>query len=116
MVEEGLALLTDGDYAIEDGLVVRSAPGHTPGHVILALESAGERVIFCGDVMHQPVQVYEPDWNSRFCEQPDIARATRRAILESCSEQGALLLPAHFGPRHAGRIRSTAAGFAIDFS
>lgn len=110
------AWLLDGAHAIEDGLLVEPAPGHTPGHMILSIAAHQERAILSGDVMHQPIQVYEPGWNSRFCEDAVLARATRRKLLERCCESGALLMPAHFGRPHAGWIRDTGSGFAIDFA
>ena len=51
--------------------------------------------IFPGDSLHQPMQVFRPDWNSRFCEMASEARATRRSILDYCHDRNALLLPAH---------------------
>jgi hypothetical protein len=65
-------------------------------------------------VLHQPIQVYEPDVSSCFCEDPAAARRTRRALLEECATTGALLLPMHFGPPHAGYIRRAGAGYAFE--
>ncbi|MBM3555998.1 MAG: MBL fold metallo-hydrolase [Alphaproteobacteria bacterium] len=115
VVEKGQARMIEGSDEIEAGLRIEPAPGHTPGSVILAAESQGSRAIFSGDIMHHPVQVFEPDWNSRFCVDQAQARATRRLVLERCSDSGALLLPAHFGPPHGGRIRRRGDKFAIDF-
>ncbi|MSQ70060.1 MAG: MBL fold metallo-hydrolase [Betaproteobacteria bacterium] len=113
VMEAGQGLLVEGAHAIEDGLRIEPAPGHTGGSVVLWAESAGERAAFSGDIMHQPIQVYRPEWNSCFCELPEEARRTRRRVLQTCSEQNALLLPAHFAPPHAGRIRARGDGFAI---
>jgi glyoxylase-like metal-dependent hydrolase (beta-lactamase superfamily II) len=115
VIEAGQATLLDGAYAIEDALLVEPAPGHTPGHVLLKLADRGERALFCGDVMHHPLQVYAPHWNSRFCELPDEARATRRRVLEHCAEHRALLLPVHFGAPHVAAIESAGAAFSLRF-
>lgn len=104
VLEAGQAELVDTPFAIDDELTVEAAPGHTPGHVILKLQSAGGRAVFCGDVMHHPLQVVAPHWNSQFCQRPDEARTTRRRVLEHCAEHGALLLPTHFGAPHVARI------------
>jgi len=69
--------------------------------------------VFSGDCIHQPMQVYRPDWNSRFCEEPEVARATRRDLLDWTADRGALLLPAHFGAPHAGRVRRIANDFTF---
>ena len=42
----------------------------TPSFVRLAqdlVSRADGRTIFTGDVMHNPIQVYRPEWNSTFC-------------------------------------------------
>lgn len=104
VLEAGQAELVDTPYAIDDTLTVEAAPGHTPGHVLLKLHTPGGGAVFCGDVMHHPLQVVAPHWNSQFCQRPDEARATRRRVLEHCAEHGALLLPTHFGAPHVARV------------
>ena len=59
------------------------------------------------------MQVFRPDWNSRFCEMPDQARATRRSILDYCHDRNALLLPAHFGAPHGGYVKRHAGGYGF---
>ena len=113
VLEAGQLLALEGRHAIEDGLLVDSTPGHTPGHVVLRAESAGERMLFAGDICHHPLQVYYPDVNSRFCEDAAGARAMRRRVLADCAESGALFAPAHWGPPHAGRVESTGGSFSL---
>ncbi len=106
IIEAGRAVMIDGDHAIDDGFRIAPAPGHTPGHVTLRVESKGASALFTGDIMHHPLQAHEPDWNSRFCEFPDDARPTRRRILESVADTDTLMLPAHFPAPHCGHVRS----------
>ena len=113
VLEAGQLLAVEGRHAIEDGLLVDPTPGHTPGHVVLRAESAGERMLFAGDLCHHPLQVYYPDVNSRFCEDAAGARAMRRRVLADCAESGALFAPAHWGPPHAGRVESTGGSFSL---
>jgi hypothetical protein len=54
-----------------------------------------------------------PDINSGFCEDPAQARAIRRAVLSEAAEHSHLLLPAHFGPPHVGRVRRDGEAFAF---
>jgi hypothetical protein len=42
--------------------------------------------VFSGDIMHQLLQVFRPDWNSAFCENPARARDSRRWLLEHAAE------------------------------
>ncbi|MGI4814300.1 MAG: MBL fold metallo-hydrolase [Janthinobacterium lividum] len=111
VIRAGQATLLDGTHAIDDGLLVEPAPGHTPGHVILKLQSADQRGVFCGDVIHHPIQVYEPTWSTRFCELPEQAVVTRRSVLEYCADHGALLFPTHFAAPHVAAIETAADSF-----
>lgn len=117
VLEAGMLQAIDGEHAIEEhaghSLRIEPTPGHTPGHVVLHAESGGERVLFGGDLCHHPLQVYYPEVNSRFCEDAELARATRRRILAGCAESGALFAPAHWGPPHAARIASIAANLSL---
>lgn len=115
VMEAGQAVLVEGHHAIDDGMTIYPAPGHTHGHVALRLANSSGRAVFCGDVIHHVLQVYAPHWNSKFCELPDLARATRRLMLNECAEDRSLLFPGHFGAPHVVRIGRTAGGFAAEF-
>ena len=106
VLEAGQAVLVDGGYAIADDVRLVHRPGHTPGHITVELGGETPRAIFTGDIMHHALQVTYPDWSSCFCELPEQARQTRRALLERVADRDTLLLPAHFGAPHAGRIVS----------
>ena len=115
VVAAGLSTLVDGEYAIDDRLLIEPAPGHTPGHVVLKLADGGRRGLFCGDVLHHAIQVYQPNWNSAFCEDPAEARRTRRRVLEYCADQDALLFPTHFGAPFVAAIRRAGEAFVPHF-
>ncbi len=117
VIAAGQAVLLDGVHAIEDGLVIEPAPGHTPGHVVLKLAAdRGRPALFCGDVIHHPIQLYQPHWNSAFCELADDARATRRAVLDYCADHRALLFPTHFAAPYVAGVRREGQAFAPDFA
>lgn len=115
VIEAGQADLIDGIHEIETGLTLHPAPGHTPGNMMLKAASQGARGIFAGDIIHHPMQVYEPAWNASVDEDKPLAHATRRAMLEECAEHRALLLPGHFAAPHAGYIRKEKRNFSIEF-
>lgn len=100
----------DGDE-LAPGLSLHARPGHTPGQMVLELESRGETAFFVGDIVHHPVQIHRPDWNSRFCEDQEQARLSRRAVLEAVADKQALLVPAHFGGEHVVRVAHEGTGF-----
>lgn len=111
IVEAGLADFVDSGDRILPGLEVADAAGHTAGQLMVTLTSGRDAVVFSGDCIHQPLQVFRPDWNSRFCEDPETARATRRRLLAYCADRGAVIMPAHFGAPHAGFVQRAGDGW-----
>ncbi|MFE1931466.1 MBL fold metallo-hydrolase [Streptomyces sp. NPDC059474] len=111
--EAGKAVLWDGTLDIDANLRLELAPGHTPGSSVLALDSRGDRALFVGDMLHNPVQIVDPDTNSCFCENPAESRATRRRILGRAAEENTLVFPAHLGGHGAAEVRRDGGGFAI---
>ena len=116
VVEAGRAVMIDGGHAIDDRFLIEPAPGHTPGHVTMRLTSQGESALFTGDIMHHPLQVFEPHWNSHFCEWPEEAAKTRRRVLESLADTPTLMLPAHFAAPHCGHVHRDGDGFRFAFA
>lgn len=110
ILDLGLADLVRGPVDLMEGVRLDPAPGHTPGSTAITVESDGERAMFVGDVVHHPLQVWNPGWNSIFCEDAAQARASRRAVLERAADLEAILVPAHFAGQHVVRVKRTPAG------
>ncbi|MCX4815700.1 MBL fold metallo-hydrolase [Streptomyces sp. NBC_01239] len=113
VVESGQAVLWEDVHDIDGALRLEYAPGHTPGSSVLTLRSGGERAVFVGDVLHNPVQFIEPDANSCFCEDPATARASRRRVLERAADEGELVFPAHLRGGSGARLRRTGSSYAV---
>jgi glyoxylase-like metal-dependent hydrolase (beta-lactamase superfamily II) len=113
VIAAGLVDLVDMGDEILPGLWVQPMQGHTAGQMAVCIRSGGQTALFTGDTFHQPMQVYRPDWCSRFCEDPQVANATRRALFEQAAETDAVLFPAHAGEPHAGRIRRCGSDFSF---
>ncbi len=111
ILDRGLARIVSGSVEIADGVRLDPNPGHTPGCQTLTLSSRGETAMFVGDVLHHPLQILNPDWNSIFCEDAGQARAARRHVLARAAAEDAILVPAHFAGDHAVRIAATPDGF-----
>src|SRR4051794_722811 len=94
IVEAGLCSMVEGAQAIDEHLAIEPAPGHTPGHFVIRLNSRNNKAFFCGDVIHHVIQVHQPHWNSFACLDQETARISRRKLLEDCAGSGALLAPA----------------------
>lgn len=104
--EAGLADLVDEDADLGDGLRLEPSSGHTPGHVSLWIESAGETALVSGDFLHHPLQCAEPGLAEVGDLDVEEARATRRRMLARACERRALFLGTHFATRPAGRIEA----------
>jgi len=111
IIEAGKVELIAAGDTILPGLTVEAVPGHTPGQLAIRAEAEGQAALFTADVFHQPMQVYRTDWNSRFCEMPEVAIATRRRVFAEAAGQGTVLFPSHPGFPHAGRITTRPGGF-----
>ena len=115
VVKTGQSMLVGDDFAIEDGLWFESAPGHTPGNVVIHANSAGQRAVFVGDVLHHPVQCLKPEWSTRACTDMDLSRKTRTRVIEEHEAAGTLVLPAHFPTPTGGHIRRLGSAYRFDF-
>jgi len=111
IIDAGLERLVMGSAVVGPGLRLEPAPGHTPGSMTITLESGGERAMFCGDIVHHPLQILNPDWNSIFCEDGVGARASRQRTLALAAEREARLIPAHFAGEHSVRVRRDGPNF-----
>ncbi|MBO9195933.1 MBL fold metallo-hydrolase [Rhizobium sp. 16-449-1b] len=111
VVESGQALMVGDDAEILPGLSLHSTPGHSVGHMAVHISSKGELGIFSGDIMHQPLQIFRPAWNTVFCEHPEDARAVRQRLLEEAADRAAVIFTAHFANTSAGRVVRHGDGF-----
>jgi glyoxylase-like metal-dependent hydrolase (beta-lactamase superfamily II) len=113
ILDAGLMDVMEGDERLAEGFDLMPIPGHTPGMIALRVRSRGEEALFAGDIAHQPVQIAQPDWSTKYCADPAQAAASRRRVLAQCADSNALLCPVHFGWPYCGRIARQGAGFAF---
>jgi glyoxylase-like metal-dependent hydrolase (beta-lactamase superfamily II) len=104
IVDAGLAETVAEDADLGDGLRLEPTTGHTPGHVSLWIESAGERALVSGDFLHHPVQCSLPDWAEVGDYDVEQARETRHRMLARVAGTGVLMLGTHFSGCPAGRV------------
>ncbi|MGW7254036.1 MBL fold metallo-hydrolase [Streptomyces sp. NPDC054834] len=109
----GLAVRWEGEYRIDEHLTLEAAPGHTPGSSVLRVASRGERAVFVGDLLHNPVQILHPECSSCFCLDPRQAARSRQRVLERAAGDGELVIPAHFGGGGAVEVRRVGGRFSL---
>jgi glyoxylase-like metal-dependent hydrolase (beta-lactamase superfamily II) len=114
-MESGQAELVATDYAFDHSVWIEPWAGHTPGHVCVVVGSPQTSVVLSGDIMHTPLQCAEPQLNSCFCVDAEMARATRRRFIETFVDRPVMIIPAHFPTPTAGWIRSQDGSFRFRF-
>jgi len=109
------AELVANDHALDDEVWLEPTPGHTPDHVAICLASRGERAVMCGDAMHSPIQCLHPEWTAWPDWEPELAKRTRRALMERYCDSDTLICTAHFPLPSAGRIVAEGDAFRFVF-
>src|ERR1700719_1649555 len=72
----------NGSESIVDGMQLVPLPGHTPGHTGYEFSSKGQKILFCGDIIHaQRVQLQHPEVTAVFDIDQNAAAATRQRLL-----------------------------------
>lgn len=108
-----LELVEDG-HAIDDSITMRLIAGHTPGHMLVEVSSGGELAAVCGDLVHFPFEISEPDIGSEVADHdPAWAARTRRAVLDRFARDGTVLMTTHLH-EGAGTVRREGEGFAFE--
>ena len=112
-IEAGRLQTFEGDAELFPGLRALAAPGHTPGHTIYVLESQGQKLMFCGDIMHAaPVQFPDPDVTIAFDIDPKMAATTRKKFLREAAAQGYWVALDHVSFPGIGHVRAEKTGFS----
>lgn len=110
--DAGLLDPIEGDHELAEGIQAHLAPGHTPGHQVVRIASAGHRAIVTADAFNHPAQLAHPDWPSGSDALPAQAAASRRALLaELVSHPGTTVAPTHFAESF-GEVASGRDGLA----
>ena len=106
----GLLELVDDSWEIVPGVTMIVAPGESPGHCIVRLESAGERIYNLGDLVHLAVEVEHPTWGPPHADLEAIVASRRRWFAQLATEN-ALVVTAHEPFPPWGRIVSAGDGY-----
>jgi glyoxylase-like metal-dependent hydrolase (beta-lactamase superfamily II) len=93
---QGSLDLIDREGEILPGIQAIAAPGHTPGHMALAISSGGEQLLCISDAVLHPIHVEQPEWCAAVDFAPDQVVATRRRLLNRAAAEKALVLAFHF--------------------
>jgi len=93
---QGQLDIVDHETEIVPGIQAIAAPGHTPGHMALAISSGNEQLLCISDAVLHPIHLEQPDWYAGVDFAPDQTVATRRRLLNRAATERALVLAFHF--------------------
>jgi glyoxylase-like metal-dependent hydrolase (beta-lactamase superfamily II) len=119
--EDGLGVLeaagvldpVDPPHTLSPHISLRDAPGHNPGHLAVVVEDGDDLAIIPGHLFLTPFQVADPSEAADLA--PEVATASRRAVLAELADRDGLLLSPLLGGPGGGRIERRADGYAMTF-
>src|ERR1700723_3171130 len=103
----------NGSESIVDGMQLVPLPGHTPGHTGYEFSSKGQKILFCGDIIHaQRVQLQHPKVTVVFDIDPAAAAATRNQLLPELAREDVVIAGPHLKFPALGRLRREGGGYS----
>lgn len=100
------------DAQVAPGIRSLAAFGHTPGHTAFMVESDGQKFVYAADTTNMPALfVRRPDWAVMFDMDPDMARASRKKVLDMVSSEDILTGGFHFPFPAMGKITREGEGY-----
>lgn len=99
---------------VAPGIQSIAAYGHTPGHTLFEVQSAGQRFVYVADLTNVPALfARNPDWAVSFDMDAEAARKVRRATFERIVQTQALVGGYHFPFPALGRMAEAGDGYAF---
>ncbi|MDC6166939.1 MBL fold metallo-hydrolase [Paucibacter sp. XJ19-41] len=99
---------------VAPGIRSIAAYGHTPGHTLFQLQSAGQSFFYVADLTNVPALfARNPDWAVTFDMDAEAARKVRREMFQRIVDNQALLGGFHFPFPALGRMAASSKGYAF---
>ncbi|MCE0495553.1 MBL fold metallo-hydrolase [Vibrio salinus] len=101
---------------IISGINAVPLPGHTPGHSGFLIESAEQRLLIWGDIVHFPeIQIAHPEVTIAFDYDKQEASLTRKQLLHEVSQQQLTITGMHLVQSCFAKIHHINGEFVIDY-
>ena len=107
----GVLDLVDGDHVVAPGVTMLDAPGETPGHHCLLVESEGETLIHVADLYHHPAELTHR-WTQVGTDAGQLY-ASRDRILGEGLRRNATLIATHLPLPGWSRVVQTPDGYGV---
>jgi len=105
--KEGVLQLVEAPTQLADGIDILPAPGETPGHQVVRVQSGGDTLYIIGDLLHHAIELTHPDWMVSWADAETMGE-TRRWLLQDALTRNAALIAAHIAT--VGRLEQDGDG------
>jgi glyoxylase-like metal-dependent hydrolase (beta-lactamase superfamily II) len=102
------------DGWVAPGVRLLPSPGHTPGHLAVAIGSGERGALLLGDAFTAPVQFAQPSWHSIGDVDVEQADRTRRRLVGELEQAGVVANGCHFPGLAWGTLDGRGRWAAID--
>lgn len=103
--------LFDGETEVAPGVWILPAPGHTPGHAVVAVRSAHDECVYAADSVLHPLHLEHPEWQPIFDMDHERAAESARRVFDRAAEREALVLAFHFPFPSVGHVSRHGTGW-----
>ncbi|MDQ6434967.1 MBL fold metallo-hydrolase [Mesorhizobium sp. LHD-90] len=108
---EKTTFVDDGGEVVS-GIRAVGAPGHTPGHLIFTIESAGRKLVLTADTAnHYVASLQQPDWHVRFDTDKEMGAATRRKVFDMIATDQLAFIGYHMPFPSVGYVEKMGTGY-----
>ena len=102
----GLLRAVDDGFEPAPGIRLLATPGHTPGHTSVLVGDGGSGCVITGDAAHHPAEFEDPELQPPYDSDPELAKASRKALADRIENDGLVVVGGHFPAPHGGTIVS----------
>ena len=100
-----LQQIVEGEHEVTEGIMVVPAPGHTPGHQVVLINSGGQKAMVAGDLLHTIAQVSESSWCAGVDYDKSQSAASREKLLDLTEKERWVVAAGHFPPgKQIGKV------------
>ncbi|HAT33369.1 MAG TPA: MBL fold metallo-hydrolase [Janthinobacterium sp.] len=111
-IDAGKVQTFSGSGAIMTGVTATVHPGHTPGSAFYEVESAGQKIVFVGDIVHvAAVQFPEPNITITYDVDRAKAAQVREKTFAAFAQDRTLIAVPHMSFPGIGHIRAVGQGY-----